>query len=212
MSKWLQSRVLWGVLLIVAGVIFLLQNLFSFELSGIFWGVVFALAGLLFLVVFLSDRMHWWSLIPGFTLLGIAATIISDSYLPTISSIFGGAFILGGIGVAFSAVYLSDSRNWWALIPAGVMFTLTTIIFLDNAMGGFGSAGVLFFGLGLTFLVLALIRTPENRLTWAWYPAIILLVIGVIISAAAEQLFGYVWPVALILGGIVLIYRTFRSR
>jgi hypothetical protein len=38
------------------------------------------------------------------------------------------------------------------------------------------------------------------------------LVIGVIISAAAEDLFGYIWPAALIVGGIALIARTILSR
>ena len=211
MFKWLESRVLWGALLILAGVVFLLQNLFNFELGGLFWAALVGLAGLLFLTVYLNNRTNWWGLIPGFTLLGVAATILTSSYLPRVGDILGGVFVLGGIGVAFLAVYLAERKFWWALIPAGVMFTLCLVVLGDNLLKGFGG-GILFFGMGLTFLVIALLPTSDGRMRWAWYPAIALMVMGVIISAAAEDLFGYIWPAALIIGGIALIVRTSLSR
>jgi hypothetical protein len=72
--------------------------------------------------------------------------------------------------------------------------------------------GVFFFGLGLTFALLAILPTPEGRLTWAIIPAIVLLVMGALITAAAAQLINYLWPVALVLGGLYLLYRVIRSR
>lgn len=212
MFKWLESRVVWGSLLILAGVVFLLQNLFNFRLGDFFWGLLFALGGLIFISVFINNRAQWWSLIPGFVLLGIAGTILVNSYLPGLQDILGGLFVLGGIGVAFLAVYLADRRNWWAIIPAGVMLTLAVISMLDNVLGGSASGGLLFLGMALTFVVVALVPTPRGRMNWAWYPAGILAVIGFIISVAASNLMGYVWPLILILGGLVLIYRTFVSR
>ena len=212
MFKWLESRILWGTLLILAGVVFFLQNLFNFELGGLFWGALLGLGGLFFIGIFINNRMTWWSLIPGFTLLGVSATILVSSYLPRVGDLLGGVFVLGGIGVAFVAVYLADRRNWWAMIPAGVMLTLSTIVILDQVLGGFGSGGVFFLGLGLTFAVVGLLPTPSGRMTWAWYPAGILFVMGLLISAAAENLFGYIWPIALILGGLILIYRATLSR
>jgi len=212
MFKWLESRILWGTLLILAGVVFLLQNLFNFNLGGFFWGALLGLGGLFFIGIFISNRATWWALIPGFTLLGVSATVLVSSIFPRAGDIFGGVFVLGGIGVAFIAVYLTDRRNWWAVIPAGVMLTLSMIVFLDQILGGFGSGGVFFLGLGLTFAVVALLPTPNGRMNWAWYPAGILFVMGILISAAAENLFGYIWPIALILAGLVLIYRAFLSR
>jgi hypothetical protein len=211
MFKWLESRALWGFLLILAGIVFLLQNLFDFELGGLFWTALVGFAGLFFLTIYLNNRANWWSLIPGFTLLGVAATILSSTYFPSVGDFLGGVFVLGGIGLAFLVIYLTERKYWWALIPAGVMFTLCLVVLGDNIIGGLGG-GFLFFGLGLTFLVLALLPTANGRMTWAWYPAIALLVIGVIISAAAEDLFGYIWPAALIVGGIALIARTILSR
>jgi len=212
MFKWLESRVVWGSLLILAGVVFLLQNLFNFQLGDLFWGLLFALGGLIFISLFVNDRVHWWSLIPGFTLLGISGTILVNSYLPGLQDILGGLFVLGGIGVAFLAVYLADRRNWWAVIPAGVMLTLAVISMLDNVLGGTASGGLFFLGLALTFVIVALLPTPQGRMNWAWYPAGILAIIGFIVSVAAGNLLGYAWPVILILGGLALIYRTFASR
>jgi hypothetical protein len=212
MFKWLESRVLWGSLLILAGLVFLIQNFFNLQLGGLFWAALLALGGLAFISVYLGDHRHWWGLIPGFTLLGISATVFASNFFPRLDNILGGLFVLGGIGLAFTAVYLADRRNWWAVIPAGVLFTLAVISVFDQVLRGFDSGGLLFLGLALTFALVALLPNPPGRMTWAWYPAAILAVIGLIISAASENLLGYLWPLVLILGGLVLIFRTVIAR
>jgi hypothetical protein len=212
MFKWLESRVLWGSLLILAGLIFLMQTIFHIQLGDLFWAALLALGGLVFISVYLNERRHWWALIPGFTLLGVAATVFLSSFFPRLDNILGGLFVLGGIGLAFVTVYLADRRNWWALIPAGVMLTLAAISVLDQVLGGFGSGGLLFMGLALTFALVAILPHPQGRMSWAWYPAGILAVIGLIISAASENLISYIWPLVLILGGLALIYRTLITR
>jgi len=212
MVKWLESRILWGALLIVAGVIFLLQNLFNFQLGGFLWGLVLGAAGVVFLAVFFGNRAHWWSLIPGFSLLGIAATILIDVFFPRLGNIFGGTLVLGGIALAFLTIYLFDHNHWWAIIPGGVMLTLSVFVLLEEVFRGFGGAGVFFLGLGFTFVAVALLPTPQGRMTWAWIPAGILLAIGVIVAAASEALLGYVGPIALILAGVYFILRGLIRR
>jgi len=212
MFKWLESRVVWGSLLILGGLVFLIQNVFNLQLGGLFWAVLLALGGLVFISVYLSDRRHWWGLIPGFTLLGVSATAFVSNVFPRLGNVLGGVFVLGGIGLAFAAVYLTDQRNWWAVIPAGVMFTLAAISMLDQVLRGFESGGLLFFGMALTFALVAILPNTQGQLRWAWFPAGILAVIGLIISAASENLLNYVWPLVLILGGLALIYRTLIVR
>ena len=212
MFKWLESRVLWGSFLILAGLLFLLQNMFNLPLGGLFWAALLLLGGLVFISVYLNNRIHWWALIPGFALLGVAATIFVNNFFPLLDDISGGLFVLGGIGLAFVAVYLSDRRNWWAIIPAGVMLTLAVISVLDQLIIRFDSGGLLFLGLALTFVLVALLPNPHGQMSWAWYPAVVLAVIGLIIAAASQNLFRYFWPLILILGGLALILRTLIVR
>src|SRR6478672_10536422 len=92
--------ILWGVLLIVAGLLALSQtfNLISTgTVWAVLWGVVFAIAGAGFIWWFLSDPEHvWWAAIPGLTLLALAALIGFDRLgLTEELSAWLGAFFLG---------------------------------------------------------------------------------------------------------------------
>jgi hypothetical protein len=209
MLKWIESRLLWGLLLIVAGGLFLLQNLGLFEASGVVWALLLGLGGVFFVSVFIQSREHWWALIPGITLLSVALLIFLDNYFPRASDILGGAIVLGGIGLAFLMVYLANRENWWALIPMGVMLTLAVVSTLDE-ITGFDTGGIFFIGLGLTFALVALLPSERSRMRWAWIPAGILLVMGLFISASAASLLGYIGPVILILAGLFFILRAAR--
>ncbi len=209
MIKWLQSRILWGALLIVGGVLILLQNVYGLQIGGYFWSLLFFLASLFFLGIFLSDRAQWWSLIPAFVLLSVGSIVLLDRIAPQISDDLGGFIVLAGIAIAFIAVYLVDRNNWWAIVPAGVMLTIAVFVLLESLAGGFGGVGIFFLGIGLTFVVLALVPTPEGRMKWAWIPALILVVVGLIISATTEAMLAIVWPVILILAGLILLIRAF---
>ncbi|HEY5571899.1 MAG TPA: hypothetical protein VIK64_02695 [Anaerolineales bacterium] len=210
--KWITSRVFWGLLLIAGGVIFLLENLNILEVGGLFWAVLFAIAGLGFLTVFIGDRQHWWALIPGIILLAIGSLIFLDAVSPQATERLGGVIVLGGIGLAFLIVYLVNRANWWALIPAGVMFTLAAVALLEGTMSDFETGGIFFLGLGLTFLLVALLPTPDGYMRWAFIPAGVLLLIGILMTAALTQVINIVWPLALILAGLFLVLRAFRSR
>ena len=212
MFNWLQSRVFWGAMLILAGLMLLLQNFLGIRLGSIFWSLIFGIGSLVFLSVFFGNRDHWWALIPGFTLLSLALVILVDFLAPGLNNFISGSIVLGGIGVGFLGVYLADRNNWWAIIPAGVMFTLMIVTVLDEVLSGFGIGGIFFLGLGLTFGVIALIPSPEGRMKWAWIPAAVLVAMGVIITATAENLLIIIGPAALIIFGFYLIYRTSMSR
>jgi uncharacterized membrane protein HdeD (DUF308 family) len=212
MMKWLKSPLLWGSLLIVAGVLFLIQEIFKIQLGSIFWGALLGLAGIFFVLIYINNRLHWWALIPGLTLIGVGLATMVDVLVPGVGDILGGLFVLGGIGAGFISVYLSDRRQWWAIIPAGVMITLAAISVLDSLLSDLGSGGLIFFGLGITVAVLALLPSEQGKMRWAWIPAIALVVIGLLITAAAEEMLLYLGPAALILGGIFILLRAFSSR
>ncbi len=207
------SRILWGVLLIAVGVLFLLQSLGVIQFAVILWPVLIGVASLAFLFVFFgAPQTNWWAAIPGFVLLGVAGIVALDQLAPQLGETWGGSVFLGAIALAFWVIYLFNPGQWWAIIPGGVLLTLALVAGLSSAVQGVATGGVFFFGLGLTFALLALLPTPEGRLTWSVIPAVVLVAVGVVITAAAAELVNYIWPALLILGGLYLLYRAFGSR
>jgi len=207
-----QVRIVGGILLIAAGVLFLLQNLGIFAVGDYLWPFLFGAGGLVFLYVFLTDRANWWAIIPGFTLLGLAAMMALNQFVPQVGETWGAALFLGGIGLAFWVVYFTNQEHWWAVIPGGVLFTIALVAGLSSILEGIETGGVFFLGLGLTFALLSFLPTPEGRMKWALIPAGVLLVMGLLITAAATAIINYLWPAALILGGIYLLFRAFGFR
>ena len=208
-------RIVGGILLIVGGTLFLLQNLGI--LGGavdLLWAFLFCSGGVVFLSVFLADRANWWALIPGFTLLSLGAMIGLDRFASAVGDAWGGALFMGGIGLAFWVIYFTNRENWWAVIPGGVLFTIALVAGLSSvpALEDMETGGVFFLGLGLTFGLLSFLPTPQGRMKWALIPAAVLLVMGLLLTAASASLLKYLGPVALILVGLYFIFRTFFSR
>ena len=57
--KLFESRILWGGLLILAGIFFLFQNLGYLRLGDIFWVILFTIAGIFFLTLYFQYRNNW---------------------------------------------------------------------------------------------------------------------------------------------------------
>lgn len=209
--KWLKSRILWGALLVLFGVLVLLENIGLVAIGEIAVALLFSLGGLFFIGLFFESRERWWLLIPGIILLSIAAIIFSSQFFPEFADNWSGLIILGGIGLSFLVVYFVDREQWWAIIPAGVMITLGVVAGLGDTFGIDGGA-IFFLGLALTFACLALLPIKDGKLRWAWIPAGLLLLMSVIVFSQVRPWFPYFWPVALIIIGGYLILRNFLFR
>jgi len=205
--KWPVLRVLWGLLLVAAGVIFLLNSMGTITIGEYQWAIILGIGGLAFLSVFLADRQQWWALFPSFGLLIGASVIFVENAFPGLPGEIGGVIALGGIGLAFLLIFVSNIKNWWALIPAGVLLSLAAMLYL-----GFESGGIFLIGLGLTFAVLGFVPTEHGRMRWAFIPAIVLILIGIFVTLAVYDLFAILWPLALIGGGFLIIYFVIRTR
>jgi len=180
-----------------------------FEISfavEIFWGVLFFLVGAYFLYRFaVNGSREWWALIPGFALIGMGVS----SLLAFIPGNWSGLAFLGFLGIGFLAVYLNNRGRWWAIIPAGVLITLGVTAVMTNGYDIPQTGGIFFLGLGLTFLLLAVLAS----LQWAYIPGVILLVMGVLLGYSQfTGLLNYVWPAALILVGLLLIFQFTRRK
>jgi hypothetical protein len=73
-----------------------------------------------FVVVFLRDRTHWWSLIPAYVLVAIGVMVwliglgvLYDLLVPT--------YVMLAVAVPFFVVCALNPKQWWPLIPDGVM-------------------------------------------------------------------------------------------
>jgi len=202
MFKRIDPAIFGGLVLILVGALYLLQTMGVLQDVGdVFWGVIFLAAGGLFLFAYFTGS--WWAVIPGCVLAAIGVLIL----LPDSLEEFGGAVFLGGIALAFWVVYFSSTHErWWAIIPAGVLTTLAVVSFLPDMVGGVATGSFFFFGLAVTFLLVALLA----KMSWAYYPALALVIVGLLVLLALGDIANYIWAVALVLGGGYLIYRSFR--
>ena len=209
--KKIDIRILIGALLIGAGILFLLEtfNIIP-DAWDILWTAVFLVGSGIFFYVYFSDRQQWWALIPAMTLLGLAGTIFVAVFLPGLSNL-GGALFLTGIGLGFWVIYLTHRDFWWAIIPGGVLVTLGAVTLSEDLIKGDSGGGVFFMGLAITFLLVALLAKPRESFWWAYIPAGVLFVLGVFLIGPLQSAFNYVWPVALIAAGGILLLRNFRK-
>jgi len=207
-------NIIWGVLLIGAGILFLLQtNGIIGDTSEAIWQIVWAIAfgtvGLIFLWRFLSDRAgSWWAAIHGFVLIALALLLTLDR----LSFVEGdaawlGALFLAIIGLSFWIIYFTHREFWWAVIPGGVLFTLAVVALLSTWYTGEAVGAIFFFGMAATFALVYFLPTPHCRMTWALIPAGVLAVLGFGLALAFTEIFNYFWAVALILVGLYLLLR-----
>ncbi len=196
-------RILIGSALILGGILMLLDKTGVLKgATGFFWAGLLAIGAGIFLFWFFSDHSKWWAAIPGFTLAGMAASTL---LLDRIG--WGGLAFLGGIGVGFWAVYLRQRAQWWAIIPGGVLLTLGFTSALTEAFNVVETGGVFFVGLGLTFLLVALLA----KMKWAFIPAAVLLLLGFFLGTPFVGVLEYAWIGILLIAGIVLVISAVRS-
>jgi len=202
-----------GILLIAGGTLFLLGNLGLWaSLVGLLWLVCLSAVGVGLLLVYQADRKRWWALIPGFLLLGLAASGVAARVFPWVAGGVGSALFLGTFGFGFVAVYLADRGQWWALIPAGVFWTAGMAAGLWSVTQSGDTGGLTLVGLGLTFVVLYLAPTPQGQQQWAIIPGVVLLVAGLVVSMTSGSVLKYVWAGALIAAGFYVLARALFSK
>lgn len=106
------------VMLAVAAMVLLSETVLlpdAFEATFILTAIA-----LPFLVVYLRDRTLWWALIPAYVLLGIGIMIPLDEY-GVLSDFLIPAYVMFVIALPFFIVYIRNRKQWWALIPGGIM-------------------------------------------------------------------------------------------
>ncbi|HEY70414.1 MAG TPA: hypothetical protein G4O08_07520 [Anaerolineae bacterium] len=203
-------RAVGGILLIAAGIFQLLDwfNIIPDNILSYIWLLLFLASGVVFVVAYITDRRHWWALIPGFTLIGLGMTISSSLLFADAVGDLGGSLFLGSMALGFWLIFALHRKHWWSGIPAGVLTTLAVVAGTEELTRGLDGGTVFFLGLGLTFLLLYIVPTTRGRMTWPLIPAIILIVMGVLIGTNYVVALNYIGAAALIGVGVYLLVRS----
>src|SRR5699024_802223 len=183
-----------GLVLIAVGGLLLLSNLGIIgSIGGITGLLMFGGLGAWLLAGYYSGRRrNSGTLIAGFILLGIAAATVTGS--------LGGAWFLALSGFGFLSVWRENAKQWWAVIPGGVLLTLAGTVLTELSVSWLAPEIVFFAGLALTFLALSAL--PRNAQQWALIPAAISAGIALLLWGASGS---WLFPVLLIGTGLYLM-------
>jgi hypothetical protein len=206
-----RSVLFWGILLIGAGVVALGQQLGYIQqfTDPQFWIWVFAIIALAAVVEYaLSGWKQWGWLFPAGVFGGLA--LVLTLAINGVESAAVASPLFFGLLIPFVAAYLTDrSRNWWALIPGGVMLFLALTMLLVDNIGGEWVGAMLMLMFALAFLIVYLI---DRVRTWALLVAYIFGVISLAPMLAAvgdvAGYFGAVIMFAIALPFFIVYFRT----
>ncbi len=209
-----KSNLLFGGLLVVVGLAYLLNNLdIIFIESEVTVSMVFWAIGAYLFSKFSTTKGI------GFLIAGVISTFIGLviwlESIPGFDDQFIGVIVLWTAAALFAVGFLRNSENWGFLIPTGILFTTGSMVWLDMILYNDDVLGSVFFlGLGATFGFLYLIKNEKNKLDWAKVPALCLVAFsGFLFLVTSDSLItDMFFPIILILLGGYLVYSATKQK
>ncbi len=162
------------------------------------------------------------ALVGGFVLVLIGLMALAFQFLDGFDAAFLGALIPLGLGLLFLVAGIVSREVGW-LIPGGILTGIGTgIAFIAGPLDGFfpaaneGGVFLLAFAAGWALITLLSAVVTDETQWWPLIPGGIIGFIGLAIQfgGAFETVLtwiGYLWPLALIIGGVVLLLQYVRS-
>lgn len=156
-----------------------------------------------------SARKYWWVVIAVIAIFTIAFFLIAEQWLPGLQPL--SAFLtMGLLGAGFCWVYAIDrEKHWWAIIP-GLSLLFILIISVTAYFLGIGTKdqwiNVIALGLGAVILG-AVLKRRSAKLT-LYIIALIVLLVGILMSHAAPILKG----ILIVVDVLILGYFAWRNR
>lgn len=118
---------------------------------------VLAAIALPFLGVFLLNHINWWALIPAYVLLviGIMVALLD---LNVLDDLWVPAYIMFAIAIPFFVIYVWNPKEWWPLIPGGVLAVIGSAFILSSGAAQYLGAVALIVA-GIVILTRQFART-----------------------------------------------------
>jgi len=211
-----KNRLYIGALICIIGITALLINTNVLrDMDDLIWATLLLLGSLFFFGLYNRDKSKWWPLLPA-TLLGVLGIgIFLQLFVPSISQLFGAAFMYALFAV-FAFLFTKEKTQWWAVIPAGACFTLGTVIVVEtfNLLDSDLVGAVFLLGMGLTFFFLWSLRREIKNLNWAIWPSSILFLLALVVFVNEINWLGeeFIFPILIMLVGIIVILHGFRKK
>lgn len=196
-----------GGLLIIFGVLALLENVTDFSIW--IWVAVLVIGGLAVYAIYATDREEKWILIISYAMLAVAG-LLTLLELDILRDALVATYVLFAVALPFLVAFLLNRTNWGLLIPAYVLFVIGLMIPLIEygVLADFIIPAYILFAIAIPFFVVYL-RNSSNW--WALIPAGILSVIAASFLIA-ESAVEYIFAIALIAGGILIVFRQFTRK
>ncbi len=192
-----------GYVLVAAGGLALLGSIPLFrQLPSLIWLLLlFGIGAVIWSAS--SIRLSFWQRLVLYVMVGIYATASTGS--------FGGAAATGFIAIAFMLTYALQPRNWWALIPGGVMSGVTLIVILGVLFPSWQTAPLFMLFLAATFSTLYLLPKERGGQHWARYPAMATILITLIMNDPSGRTPSWLIPLLLIGSGAGILWWIRRN-
>ena len=202
-----RGRMFWGLALLLMGAVFLGFNLGVLpQFDEFLWAAFFGVLSLIFFITYFSTGIRAWGWLFPATILGALSAIIYLS-ATAFNDDFLGAIFMAAVAIPFWVAFFLDRTNWWAIIPAGVISTISLIILLSaTSINSDFIGGIFMLGLGLIFILIYLLNQER---WWAIIPGGVITTIGLtaittglpLTDALSDRI-----PPAIFFGGISLTF------
>jgi len=211
------SNFLIGVLLVLAGIAFLLNSLGYVSLDEEY---VFALlllcAGVVLVAAHFLLHYRVWAAIVGGVCIFIGAAIgVEHSMILPEEAL--GIVLFGIAGLLFLSALRQGRKNWWAVIPGVFCLILAAEVALDII--GWRAEhyqGVVFMaGLGVMFGIIYFLKDGTHNLGWARYPSLVFWILAVLAwvgSDINDPLERFIFPAILVALGGWLVVRSLKQK
>ena len=205
-----RSALFWGVFLTGAGLLALADQMgYTDTFSPQVWMICLGAISVLGLVSYaLSGWKEWGWMFPVGIFGGLAAVVALAESRPDSAAV--GSPLFFGLLLPFIAAYLTDrTRNWWAVIPGGVMLFLALTTLLVDSVNGEWIGALFLFLIALSFLAVYL---NDRTRIWALIVGYIMAVLSVApMMALGGETAAYYGPIFLFAVAIPFFILYFRS-